>query len=98
MPVLIGADMGPRVRAPKTHVGQDKRGPVAAEWNRAPLAQLVTTTFGVMRDRPMVLVAVEHPGGARGFGDVWCNFPAVGAEHRARIIDGIRPQSGADAQ
>jgi hypothetical protein len=37
----------------------------------------------------MVLVEVEDPGGARGFGEVWCNFPAVGTEHRARIIDGV---------
>ena len=26
---------------------------------------------------------------ARGFGEEWCNFPAVGAEHCARIIGGV---------
>ena len=56
---------------------------------RAPLTQPVTTSFGTMRDRPMVLVEVEDASGVRGFGEVWCNFPAVGAEHRARIVDSV---------
>ena len=56
---------------------------------RAPLAQPVTTSFGTMRDRPMVLVEVEDRDGARGWGEAWCNFPNVGAEHRARLIDGV---------
>lgn len=56
---------------------------------RAPLSQPVTTSFGVMRDRPMVLVEIEDSSGTCGFGEVWCNFPAVGAEHRARIIDSV---------
>ncbi len=25
----------------------------------------------------------------RGYGEVWCNFPAVGAEHRARLVASI---------
>jgi D-galactarolactone cycloisomerase len=56
---------------------------------RAPLQQPVTTSFGTMRDRPMVLVEVEDSHGARGWGEVWCNFPNIGAEHRARLIDGV---------
>jgi D-galactarolactone cycloisomerase len=62
---------------------------VTARVYRAPLAHPVTTSFGTMRDRPMVLVEVEDRQGARGWGEVWCNFPNVGAEHRARLIDGV---------
>ncbi len=60
---------------------------VTARVYRAPLSSPVTTSFGVMRDRPMVLVAVEDQNGVIGYGEVWCNFPAVGAEHRARLVD-----------
>ncbi|MBX9590517.1 MAG: mandelate racemase/muconate lactonizing enzyme family protein [Hyphomonadaceae bacterium] len=56
---------------------------------RSPLQQPVTTSFGVMRDRPMLLVEAEDGDGTRGWGEVWCNFPAVGAEHRARLIDSV---------
>ncbi|AOB31447.1 mandelate racemase [Bordetella sp. H567] len=54
---------------------------------RAPIEQPVQTSFGIMLDRPAVLVRVEDTGGAHGWGEVWCNFPAVGAEHRARVLD-----------
>lgn len=37
----------------------------------------------------MVLVEVEDRDGGTGWGEVWCNFPAVGAEHRARLIDNV---------
>lgn len=53
---------------------------------RAPLAQPVVTSFGAMRDRPAVLVRIEDRDGAHGFGEAWCNFPACGAEHRARLL------------
>lgn len=53
---------------------------------RAPVALPVRTSFGVMRDRPMVLVRVEDSDGATGWGEVWCNFPSCGAEHRARLV------------
>lgn len=56
---------------------------------RAPLETPVTTSFGTMHDRPMVLVRVEDDDGALGWGEVWCNFPAVGAEHRARLIESV---------
>jgi L-alanine-DL-glutamate epimerase-like enolase superfamily enzyme len=32
---------------------------------------------------------VVESGGAEGWGEVWCNFPAVGAEHRARLITSV---------
>ncbi len=60
---------------------------VAATVFRAPIETPVTTAFGTMTNRPMVLVRVEDGDGAVGWGEVWCNFPQVGAEHRARLVD-----------
>ncbi|ARP90585.1 mandelate racemase [Bordetella genomosp. 9] len=54
---------------------------------RAPIDQPVQTSFGIMRDRPAVLVRIEDRDGAHGWGEIWCNFPSVGAEHRARVLD-----------
>jgi L-alanine-DL-glutamate epimerase-like enolase superfamily enzyme len=56
---------------------------------RAPIETPVVTSFGIMRDRPMVLVQVEDAEGAVGWGEAWCNFPTVGAEHRARLIESV---------
>jgi len=56
---------------------------------RAPIETPVTTSFGIMHDRPMVVVEAEDHDGVRGWGEVWCNFPHVGAEHRARLVDGV---------
>ncbi|OZI63656.1 mandelate racemase/muconate lactonizing enzyme family protein [Bordetella genomosp. 11] len=59
---------------------------------RAPAEPPVRTSFGIMHDRPAVLVRVTDTEGHHGWGEVWCNFPAVGAEHRARLVDTcIRP-------
>ncbi len=62
---------------------------VRAQVYRAPVQTPVVTSFGIMRDRPMVLVRVDDEDGATGWGEVWCNFPAVGAEHRARLVDSV---------
>lgn len=53
---------------------------------RVPLERPVQTSFGRMRDRPAVVVRLEDDGGAFGWGEVFCNWPAAGAEHRARLI------------
>jgi L-alanine-DL-glutamate epimerase-like enolase superfamily enzyme len=59
---------------------------------RSPIAEPVRTSFGVMRDRPAVWLRVTGEDGATGWGEVWCNFPNVGAEHRARLlVDTIAP-------
>ncbi len=59
---------------------------------RAPIATPVVTSFGTMNDRPAVFVRVTSTDGAQGWGEAWCNFPAVGAEHRARLlIDTVAP-------
>jgi len=54
-----------------------------------PLATPVVTSFGAMHERPMLLVRAEDADGAFGWGEVWCNFPAVGAAHRARLIETV---------
>lgn len=56
---------------------------------RAPLDVPVQTSFGLMRDRPMVVARVEDQDGAVGWGEIWCNFPTVGAEHRARLVRSV---------
>ena len=56
---------------------------------RAPIETPVQTSFGLMTDRPAVFVRVRDREGAEGWGEVWCNFPTVGAEHRARLIDSV---------
>lgn len=42
-----------------------------------------------MHDRPMVVVRLTDHNGIAGYGEAWCNFPAIAAEYRARIIDAI---------
>ena len=54
---------------------------------RYPLTTPVVTSFGEMRDRPTLFVRVEDDDGQIGWGEVWCNFPSVGAEHRTRLIN-----------
>lgn len=53
---------------------------------RAPIQVPVQTSFGTMTDRPAVLVRAEDDQGCVGWGEIWCNFPSVGAEHRARVL------------
>ena len=54
---------------------------------RSPTQKPVATSFGVMHDRPAVLVRVEDSEGAYGWGEVWANWPAAGAEHRVRLLE-----------
>jgi D-galactarolactone cycloisomerase len=54
---------------------------------RYPVETPVRTSFGVMHDRPALFVRVTDQDGRVGWGEVWCNFPTVGAEHRARLIE-----------
>ncbi|RYY80832.1 MAG: mandelate racemase/muconate lactonizing enzyme family protein [Comamonadaceae bacterium] len=56
---------------------------------RYPVKTPVRTSFGVMLDRPALFVRVQDHEGAVGWGEVWCNFPGCGAEHRARLIDTV---------
>ena len=53
---------------------------------RAPIESPVRTSFGIMHDRPAVILRVEDGDGCHGWGEVWCNFPSCGAEHRGRLL------------
>ncbi len=56
---------------------------------RAPIARPLQTAFGMMADRPAVIVRTTDAEGRTGFGEIWSNFPAHGAEHRARLASSI---------
>jgi L-alanine-DL-glutamate epimerase-like enolase superfamily enzyme len=56
---------------------------------RCPSPVPVRTSFGIMRDRPAVFVRAESADGHVGWGEVWCNFPACGAEHRANLLETV---------
>ncbi len=59
---------------------------IATRLFRYPLTTPVVTSFGTMVDRAALLVEVGDRDGARGWGEIWCNFPACGPEHRARLV------------
>jgi L-alanine-DL-glutamate epimerase-like enolase superfamily enzyme len=56
---------------------------------RAPIAQAVANAFGAMTNRPAVFLRIAASDGAWGWGEVFSNFPQVGAEHRARLVDSL---------
>ena len=56
---------------------------------RAPTDLPLRTSFGMLTDRPATFVRVIADDGAFGWGEVFSNFPQVGAEHRARLISSI---------
>jgi len=56
---------------------------------RCPIAVPVRTSFGTMTERVGVLVRAEDADGAFGWGEIWCNFPAPSAEHRAKLLDTV---------
>ncbi|MFU1476324.1 mandelate racemase/muconate lactonizing enzyme family protein [Roseovarius sp. C7] len=59
---------------------------LSVEVYRHPISHPVATSFGVMRDRPAVFVRIEASDGAYGWGEIFANWPAAGAEHRARLL------------
>src|SRR5262245_8711511 len=56
---------------------------------RVPISQPIRTSFGTMGERTAVFVRVEDSDGARGWGEIWCNFPNASAEHRALLFADI---------
>lgn len=56
---------------------------------RVPIEIPVQTSFGKMHDRPAVVIRLVDTDGCIGWGEVWSNFPTVGAEHRARLVDTV---------
>lgn len=62
---------------------------VEAHVFRTPIKEPVLTSFGTMTERVAVFVRVEDSDGARGWGEIWCNFPNAAAEHRAILFADI---------
>jgi len=56
---------------------------------RAPISEPVANAFGAMTNRPAVFLRISASDGAFGWGEVFSNFPQVGAEHRARLVSSI---------
>src|SRR4029450_13768587 len=47
-----------------------------------------------MTERVAVFVRAEDSDGARGWGEIWCNFPNASAEHRALLFaDNVAPRA-----
>ncbi|SFR42596.1 mandelate racemase/muconate lactonizing enzyme family protein [Litoreibacter janthinus] len=53
---------------------------------RVPVKVPVATSFGVMRDRPAVFVKLTDQDGVFGWGEIFANWPAAAAEHRAQLL------------
>ena len=56
---------------------------------RYPLETPVQTSFGTMNERPMVIVKLTDQDNVVGFGEIWCNYQACGAEHRANLVKSV---------
>jgi len=56
---------------------------------RAPVDSPVSVAFGSMTNRPALFLRLTARDGAWGWGEVFCNFPQVGAEHRARLVESL---------
>ncbi|ABD08754.1 Mandelate racemase/muconate lactonizing enzyme [Rhodopseudomonas palustris HaA2] len=65
---------------------------------RYPLSLPVVTSFGRMTTRPAVFIRVTDEDGISGWGEAWANFPATGAEHRARTINEVLAPLAAGAR
>jgi L-alanine-DL-glutamate epimerase-like enolase superfamily enzyme len=56
---------------------------------RVPLEAPVISAVGTLNSRSMLLICVEDSDGCKGWGEVWTNFPEVGAAHRVRLIESV---------
>jgi D-galactarolactone cycloisomerase len=54
---------------------------------RAAIDTPVVNAFGSMAERVAVFVRLADADGVAGWGEIWSNFPTIGAEHRARLFD-----------
>ena len=54
---------------------------------RAAIDTPVVNAFGSMAERVAVFVRLADADGVAGWGEIWSNFPTMGAEHRARLFD-----------
>jgi D-galactarolactone cycloisomerase len=53
---------------------------------RAPIDKPVINAFGSMAERVAVFVRLTDADGMSGWGEIWSNFPTIGAEHRAKLF------------
>jgi D-galactarolactone cycloisomerase len=77
------------LRSPSDVVPGIRLDAVEAFAYRGPVDRPIRVAFGTFTDRPSVVVRVVDLDGAEGWGEVWCNFPTVGAEHRARLVNEV---------
>ncbi|MCL6609195.1 MAG: hypothetical protein K6T74_13995 [Geminicoccaceae bacterium] len=54
---------------------------------RAPVDRPVRSSLAATTARPCLSVRVEDEDGAFRWGEVWCNVPSCGPEHRARLAE-----------
>jgi L-alanine-DL-glutamate epimerase-like enolase superfamily enzyme len=62
---------------------------IEAFLHRAEVREVVKTSFGSMPRRSTLLLRVEDAGGAHGWGEVWCNFPAYSADNKLRLLETV---------
>ena len=53
---------------------------------RADVEGLPTSALGAMSARDGLLVRIEEPDGAFGWGEVWCNFPPHASQSRQQLL------------
>jgi len=57
--------------------------------HRVPIETPLSNAFAAMTNRPAVWLRISASDGAYGWGETFSNFPTVGAEHRARLVESI---------
>ncbi len=58
---------------------------VQFRYYRYPVANPVISRVGRFAARQSLLVRVEAADGAYGWGEIWCNFPDCGGDHRMKL-------------
>jgi D-galactarolactone cycloisomerase len=53
----------------------------------APIDKPVRNSWRTLTSRSALLVRITDHEGAKGWGEVWCNYPPRGAHHRADLIN-----------
>ena len=54
-----------------------------------PLKNNIITSFGVMKNRPSLILELKDNFNNSGYGEVWCNFPSDAANYRFNIFKNI---------
>ncbi len=49
----------------------------------------IVSSFAVMRQRTSLFIKLVDESGVHGWGEIWCNFPRDGGEHRARVFGDV---------